>query len=198
MRLPSLKAPTLSKSTRHAAEAALLLATLGLGACGDDPFDIEFVENPDTALLFSLDRPELNLPAGFNFQDRRPVVIETPGSTGQWDVALDTRNGELVFVLPETLGIPSRARLAMLPGMSFGEVMEAPRDTAAYNAEEPLPVREDAVYVIQTDTRRCNAFQSGVFYGKLEPLEVDAAAGTVQFVFDVHRVCNDRSLAPDG
>ena len=57
------------------------VATLGFAACDDDPFRINWEESPDTVLLYSLARPELNLPSAFNLNTRRLVQIETPGAT---------------------------------------------------------------------------------------------------------------------
>ncbi|MBW3534915.1 MAG: hypothetical protein KY453_06820 [Gemmatimonadetes bacterium] len=178
---------------------ALPLLLLGMLACGDDPFEVRWTAQPDTVLLYSLARPELNLPAGFNFApDRRhSIVVEAPGSTGLWDVAVDTRDGQLAFVLPGTFGIPSRARMTSLGGgLEFEEVAEAPRDTAAYHASEPLPVNEGSIYVVQTDARTGSFRRSCVYYAKIEPLEADVAAGTLRFVYDASPVCNDRRLVP--
>lgn len=188
---------------RAGTRAAVGALILGTAACGDDPFEIRWEAEPDTVLLYSLARPELNLPAGFSFRatsirpNGRTIVVEAPGSTGQWDVALDTRGDDLVFVLPGTFDIPSRARITSLGSeLPFEEVREAPRDTAAYRSREPIEVREGEVYVVQTDTRPGTFGRSCVYYAKLEPLAVDRDAETVRFVYDTSPVCNDRRLVP--
>ena len=190
--------------TRRAGGTALALLLLGTAACGDDPFELRWDAAPDTVLLYSLARPELNLPSAFSFYGTpnfapygRTVVVEAPGTTGQWDVALDTRGGELVFVLPRTLGIPSRARITSLgSGIGFEALESAPSDTAAYHAEEPLSVAEGDLYVVQTDTRPGRFGRSCVYYAKVEPLEADPEAGTLRFVYQTTPVCNDRRLVP--
>ena len=78
---------------------------LGLTACGENIFDIKWTEaNVGTALIYSMARPELNLPTAFDFVSRFPVKIQEPGVTGIWDLALDTQGGQLVFLPPGALG----------------------------------------------------------------------------------------------
>ena len=184
-----------SSRSRTAVFAVVALWTVAAG-CGDDPFQIRWSENPDTALLYSLARPELNLVSGFNFRSRLPVTVESATSTGTWDMAVDTRGGEIVLLPPGALGISSEAAVAELEGRTFEEVIEAPEDTAAYVSTEPVLARMGSVYVIRTNEsiggfgRRC------VYYYKLEPLAIDPQGGTLRFVFDGSPVCNDLSLIP--
>lgn len=176
------------RSASRLAGAVLLLT---VAACGDDPFRVDWESQPDTVLLYSLARPELGLPSAFNFNRRQPIEIENPGATGNWDLALDTNDGQLVFLLPGVMGIQSRARITTLPGMSFDEVRVAPADTSAYVSDQPVPVEFGQIYVIQTDqTGQC------VYYSKIEALEADVALGTLRFVHDGSPVCNSRDLVP--
>jgi hypothetical protein len=133
---PRLQSPARLRPVRI---AALLVLALGSVAC-DDPFEVRWDARPDTALIYSLARPETSLPSAFNFFLRIPLVVESPGSTGQWDVALDTEGGQLVLLPPRALGINSRARIAALPGVDFNEVSEAPQDTAAYVSNGSVPL----------------------------------------------------------
>ena len=87
--------------------AALVALSVGLAACGDDPFIFPWLPAPDTVLLYSLARPELNLEAAYNFNDRVRVRVEAATATGTWDVAVDTRGGQIVFLPPGALGISS-------------------------------------------------------------------------------------------
>lgn len=175
------------RSTSRLVGALVILST---AACGDDPFRVDWEARPDTILLYSLARPELGLPSAFNFNRRQFVEIENPGATGNWDLALDTRDGELVFLMPGSMGIQSRARIAKLEGASFDEVRVAPADTTAYT-ENPELVEFGSIYVIQTDqTGQC------VYYSKIEPLEADVTLGTLRLVHDGSPVCNSRDLVP--
>lgn len=173
----------------------LLASTL---ACDDDLFRIRWEEDPDTAFLYSLARPELNLLSGFDFISRLPVKIESPNATGKWDMVLDTQGGDLVFLTPEAVGIGgSRAGIATMEGMDFAEVRRAPADTARYVVDAPVPVEVGTVYVVRTRQQAGLYGQRCVYYGKFEPLEKDAVSGTLSFVFDVSPVCNSRKLFPD-
>jgi hypothetical protein len=167
-----------------------------LGTACDDPFEIRWEVQPDTALIYSLARPELNLASAFNFYFRSPVTIEEPGATGEWDIALDTEGGRLVLLPPRALGINSRARIASISGVSFEEVIEAPADTAAYVSDRPVPVEQGTVYVVQTSEQTGTFGERCVFFAKLEPLVLDVAGGTLEFVFDASPVCNDTRLVP--
>lgn len=177
-----------------AAVAALLVALLG--GCDGDPFGLNWVANPDTALLYSLARPEINLPTAIGFTNRRLVRITSPTATGSWDVAVDTEGGELVFLPPGALNINSRARVLAMPGLTLDEVEEAPRDTTIYSATESVPVELGTTYVVRTGESTGTFGRRCVYFAKLEPLEVDAAVGTVRFVFDANPLCNDRALIP--
>jgi hypothetical protein len=180
----------------RALAAPLAAATLvGLIACGDDPFELRWSADPDTVLLFSLARPELNLPSAFSFNPRNPVQIESPGATGNWDVALDTQGSELVLLPPGALGINSRARIAALPGLDFDDVREAPSDTAAYVSDRAVPLALGTIYVVQT-RNVSSQFGNCVYYAKLEPLTIAIEEGTLEFMYDSNPVCNDPRLVP--
>jgi len=166
-------------------------------ACDDDLYKIRWEENPDTAFLYSLARPELNLLSAFDFLSRIPVRIESPKATGNWDMALDTQDGALVLLPPEALGVASsKARIIPMGMMTFDEVRRAPSDTTLYVGDAAVPVVVGHVYVIRTRARPDFYGRSCVFYGKFQPLEQDPVAGTMSFVFDVSPVCNDRKLYP--
>lgn len=180
--------------------AAVAVLLTGVGACDDNPFDVVWTANPDTVLLYSLARPELNLPSAFDFvpSRRRSVRIEEPGASGNWDVAVDTgENGMLLFVPPQALGVDARAGLARLPGISFDEAVEAPADSAAYSFEDPLPVEVGELYAVRTRRARGGFGRSCIFFGKLVPIETDDEAETVRFMYDMNPDCNDTGLVPD-
>lgn len=191
-----------SKSSRAPRAVLALLTALAVGvvatACGSDPFAIRWTLSPDSVLLYSLARPEFNLVSGFNFRSRVPVTVEDATSTGTWDMAVDTRDGRIVMLPPGALGIESRAGIAELPGMTFDEVVEAPKDTVAYSSVDPVPVRMGSIYVVRTNQSIGGFGTRCVYYHKLQPLAIDAAGGTFKFKFDGSPVCNDfRLLPPD-
>jgi len=166
-------------------------------ACDDDLFKVRWEENPDTVVLHSLARPELNLLSAFDFITRIPVRIESPDATGQWDMVLDTQDGELVLLPPGAVGInDTRAAIAPMGVMDFDAVRRAPSDTAAYFSDRPVPVTVGQVYVIRTRQQSGIYGQRCVYYGKFEPLSQDPVAGRMTFQFDVSPVCNNRKLYP--
>ncbi len=165
-------------------------------ACSDDIFRLRWSSDPDTALVYSLARPELNLPSGFDFVNRTAVEIQAPGATGSWDFALDTQGGQLVMVPPTVYGITSEARITVIPGMRFEDVQKAPSDTSRYTGTEAVPVSLGNTYVFQTHLARDRFGQLCRFFAKLEPLALDVQLGTMRFVFDRNPLCEDLDLIP--
>lgn len=185
------------KKRWHAPAAATVAALLmGLAACGDDPFDFDWSDAPDTVKLYSIERPELGLASGFSFAPPPTAsIIERPDATGSWDIAIDTRGGQLVILPPGALGITARARISVLGVMSFDEVVEAPEDTLLYTADDPVPASMGTVYVVRSN-RRATGFGSCVYYAKMEPVTIDVAGGTLLFRYVESPVCNSRDLVP--
>ena len=195
----SVNVKALLNRTATLAAAALLFSWAAV-ACEDDPFGLNsWVANPDTVQLFSLARPELNLNSAYDFVSRLPVRIERAGTTGSWDLVVDTEGGELVLLPASALGIDSEARVAELPGIQFDEATEAPADSAAYSPAG-VALRTTSVYVFRTRLAPDPVFgRSCTFYGKLQPLSVDVDEGMLEFMFDVNTSlsgCNNRDLVP--
>lgn len=182
----------------HAAAVAAL-AVLGgsmvLAGC-NDTFQPTWTTFVDTAVLFTLARPELNLPTAFSFNGRRSYRVEAPGATGNWDIALDTEDGALVLLPPGALGISSRAGIAALPGVTFEAADEAPTDSTAYVTKDPVTVTLGSVYAVRTGEVPGSFGGTCVYYGKMEPLEMDVELGTLTFLYDSNPLCNDNRLIP--
>jgi hypothetical protein len=179
--------------------AGVALATallMGATACGDDPFAFDWTDTPDTVLLYSLARPELNLVSGFNFFQGVRVQVEAPAATGQWDAAVDTRDGQIVLLVPGAFGVASAARIAPLEAMSLDDVTTAPSDTTLYISDEPVPMVAGNIYVVKTNRARGSFGSTCVYYAKMEPLEADPVAGTLRFRYVRNPVCNSRDLVP--
>ena len=174
----------------------MLAAILAVAACDDNAFLLRWDASPDTVVLYSLARADLNLHSAFNFSQRTTVSIERPGAATLWDVAVDTRGGELVLVPPGVVGIQSRARIAEIPGEAFADVEEAPADTLLYSADAPVPARLGSVYIVRTGSRSQTIGGGCSYYAKLEPLAIDVPIGLLEFVFDASPVCNDRRVVP--
>ena len=191
--------PLFSRSRRPLHVVALLVASVfGATACGENIFDIKWTTaNVRTVLLYSLARPELNLPTAFDFVDRVTLRIHAPGVTGSWDLVLDTQDGQLVFLPPGALGLTSEVMVLAMPGMEFDDVLKAPKDSTLYTKDQPLLVDTGTVYVLRTHKGTSRFGVACVFYGKLQPVAVEQALGTVAFQYDVNRLCDDRGLVPE-
>jgi hypothetical protein len=182
---------------RVPALAALSAALLvGVAACGDDPFAFDWSDAPDTVLIYSMARPELNLVSAYNFLQGVRVQVEAPEATGSWDLAVDTRDGQIVFLPPGALNVAAEAGIAVLEGLSLDDVTRAPSDTLLYVDDAPVPVRQGDVYVIRTNRQRGSFGRTCVYYAKAEAVDIDPAGGTLTFREVTNPVCNDRDLVP--
>lgn len=186
-----------SRPARAALLAGAIGVVAGLGACDDDPFGLnDWTLSPDTALLFSLARPELNLPSAFNLNTRQRIRVESAGSTGTWDFLVNTVDGGMVLVTPTAVGLDTRAAIAPIDGETFESIRVAPADTAAYIRAEPVPMELGRLYVIRTNQQSGQFGQACTYFGKLEPLAIDVVGGTFEFRYDSNPICNSRDLVP--
>jgi hypothetical protein len=179
---------------RIAMAAAVL--TAALSACGSDPYSYNWSDVPDTVRIYSMDRSELNLPDAFSFYDGFLYAVEQPTSTGRWDVALDTEGGELVLLPPGVFGIGSRARIAPLPAIAYGDLTQAPGEGEVWIENEAVPVAMGTTYAIRTGSRIGSYGSSCSYYAKMEPVEIDVAGGKLVFRYTTNPVCNSRDLVP--
>jgi len=179
------------------ARLPVVLVFLALASCDDGLGPLSWVDTPTTSVIYSLSRPELvGQPSAYDFVQLRRIVVESPGATGGWDIVLAEQNGTFVF-LPsgEFPGIESRAAITKTDARILASVREAPGDTASYT-RGPLPVVEDAVYVIRTRTASCITFGTGTFYAKFQVLSLDTQAGTAELAVVRNPYCSDRKLVP--
>jgi len=181
------------RSPLHLAPA---LAVVALTACNDEPdfgFD-DWELAYDTVTLYSADRPELQgLPSAYDILATRTIRVEDSGATGNWDFALTGAAGEPLTLTP--LGayfeVENNAGLATLPGEDFEGLESAPSGNAAYVTDDAVPLIDGAVFVIRSrQSGNCMSF------AKLEPLEIDDAAGTMTFQLSANPNCNDTDLVP--
>ncbi|HCR03625.1 MAG TPA: hypothetical protein DIU18_00395, partial [Gemmatimonadetes bacterium] len=187
----SFLSPIVGMDRARRAIGPLLILVLAVSGCDEDDSFFTWTASPDTAALYSLSRPELTLLSAFNFRQRSTVRIENIGVGVPWDIALDTRSGQLVLLAPGALGVESQARVARLPGMSFDEIVEAPEDSLLYSETQPVPLDLTSAYVVRTDLRGSPYGGTCVFYFKLQPLTIDVVEGYLEFVFDGSPACND-------
>lgn len=175
-----------------------MVATVGTGvaACGDDPFAFDWSDVPDTILLYSLARPELNLVSAFSFFQGVPVRVEAASATGSWDLAVDTRNSDIVLLPPGALGVVGTAAISTLPNMTLTDVTEAPTDTLLYEKNAPVSIDMGNVYVVRTNRSTGSFGSSCVYYAKLTPVDIDPTGGTLTFEYVTNPICNSIDLVP--
>ncbi len=171
--------------------------TFVLVACDDDPFRQRWSANADTVRIFALSIPQMNVVSAIDFARRVPVRLEAPATQGNWDLAVDFRNGGFVWLPAGALGLVSEAAVApMEPGKTFLTADVAPGDTAVYARRVPLPLNPGGLYVIKTREQPGSFGSICSYYGKVEILDLDTTTGGVTFQFDVSPVCNSRELIP--
>ncbi len=180
---------------RRGVSLYVLLAVMlpfALPACDDqlDPFLSEEVERT----IFSLARDELNRPEGIDFVSRTIIRIEVPGPIN-WDLVLDTRDGQLVLVNARDFGLTDGASVAVIRNLTFDEVRKVPENSEDYEEDEPIIVEEGVVYAIRTrpaplgGTRiTCRRFS------KMEVVDADVASGRLTVRLVTNDNCEDARL----
>lgn len=176
---------------------AVLAAPLVLGGCDSGFGPGNWSDVPDTLTVFSLTRPELaGQPSAVDLiavsQRRSAVVtVESPGSSGTWDLAVAEESGSFVF-LPAGLfpGITDR-NAGLVPVSGTLEALEEAPEDSTFVTDRSVPAVTGQVYAL-----RSRAARSCVYYGKMDVLEADAASGRVQIRVVVNPFCSIRDLIP--
>ncbi|MGH7467760.1 MAG: hypothetical protein ACRENP_07190 [Longimicrobiales bacterium] len=173
----------------------LFLLPLLTTAC-DDEFTQEWVDLPDTVLLYSLSRPDLiGRPSAYDFVNGVPRTVETPGASGTWDVAVTEGTAGFSLVPAGAFtGLASRAAIATVTGTTLENLREAPADTARYSSAAVL-VEQGKIYVVRSRRENCG-FSSGSRFAKVEAVETNRTNGTLRFRAITNPYCNDRRLIP--
>lgn len=179
----------------HRRTTAALLAAFTVAACNDDiDLDRGWEAQVDTVTLYTVDRPEYQgLPSAYDILNRRTMRVEDPSASGNWDFALTgSVDGPLSMTpLGAFFGVTTNAAIATIENRTFEELASAPSDSAAYVDDGPVALADGVVYVIRSrESSGCMSF------AKLEPLDIDQAAGILTFHVMVNPSCNDRALIP--
>lgn len=176
--------------------ALILMLAGGLAACETglepEPWD----DKPVNVSLYSASiADEIGLPSAYDVVSLVTVKLETPGSTGAFDIVLATEGNQLVLIPAGALqGQNSRAGIATITGQTFESLLKAPSDTAAY-ASTAVPIQAGGVYVVRTRRFSCS-FSTAVNYAKLKVVAVDVPSGVASFSVVRNPYCNDRSFVP--
>ncbi|HEX2167921.1 MAG TPA: hypothetical protein VHG09_11875 [Longimicrobiales bacterium] len=183
----------------HRLKRLIPLAVLIVAACEDPYGPALWDATPDTLLIYSASRPVHVGRVSAVDITRQPALtlpLEAPGVTGQWDIALTDFNGELALAPASAFeGVESRSRIGVDTTRTFENLTEAPRDTLQFGVE-PLPLRQGDVYIVRSRRASCGGVSAGYRYGKLRPITIDEAAGTLTFELVVNPYCDNRSFVP--
>jgi hypothetical protein len=174
----------------------LALALTGAG-CGDNLGLGTWIALPDTSLIYSLSRAELlGQPSAYDFVQLRRLVIESPGATGVWDVALAEQDGNFLFIPSSAFpGVESRTGLSLTTNTTLASLTRAPGDTASYR-NLPVVLQEGGIYVVRTRSEACPGFGTASRYAKFEVLSIEPEIGAVRIVAIRNPLCSDRNLEP--
>lgn len=188
----------------HALAGFALVAVL-VTAC-DDPNDglFEPIIREDTvdlaAPLVDEDIPTA-LDVAYATSAVRGRFPELVADAEQWDLAIRREDGEMQFVpagvfgFQNPIGGASTAALTLPLERGIDEIREAPGDSQLHG-DTAITIRTDRTYIVRS--RRTSASFSGCEnYAKVQPLNVDAAAGTVKLRVIGNARCNDRRLVEE-
>lgn len=178
----------------------LFLIAPALAGC-DDPFGPgPWNDQPIEVRLWSIDRTEhIGLPSAYDFFGRGDrVAVEDPRSETGWDVVVSDVEGGLAFVPAGAFpDITSDVGIAVITGVSFDELLEAPRDASLYITDRAVPLEEGGVYVVRTRRAVCDGFGNiAPKYAKVTVTEIDLEEGSVVFKVVRNPYCNNRSFVP--
>lgn len=186
------------------AGAALLL--LGLAAC-DDPnsgiYDPRIRE--DTVdLAAPAVAPEIPsaLDVSYSSGPIRGRYPELAADAENWDVAIRREGDELLFAPAglfqfqnPTVGGASTAGVTEPIERTMDELRQAPSESAFVD-DSMITIRPGFVYVVRSRTTGAS-FSGCQNYAKVQPLEVNAEAGTVRLRVVGNERCNDRRLVEE-
>lgn len=186
------------------AGAALLL--LGLAAC-DDPnagiYDPRIRE--DTVdLAAPAVAPEIPtaLDVSYSSGPIRGRYPELAADAENWDVAIRRGEGELLFAPAgifdfqnPTVGGATTAAVTRPLERTLEELRQAPSESA-FVGDSMIAIETGRVYVVRSRTTG-GSFSGCQNYAKVQPLSLDAEAGTVRLRVVGNERCNDRRLVEE-
>lgn len=172
---------------------SILACAALLAACEDmNRLPDASVENTvDTITIGALETP-LSTPSAYSVSESRTIRLEQGLA---FDFAYDTVDGASRFYPAAALGAGGGGTQAgfILSDQDFESLLSAPQN--GYVTDEPVAATSGLVYAIRSRLV-CGGLGGFPMYGKLEVLELDAAAGTITFQVLTNNNCGYRSLAP--
>ncbi|MBV9772948.1 MAG: hypothetical protein JO040_03320 [Gemmatimonadetes bacterium] len=117
---------------------------------------------------------------------------ERPLEAEQWDFTVRLRNGSFAFYPRAAVGVAgNRAGITQPMDTPFDDVREAPA-SSRFVMDSAVVVRQGATYVVRSRIYSSPCFE----YARVQPLELNAAAGTVKLQVATSATCQDTRLVP--
>ncbi len=175
----------------------ILLAVLPLGAtaaCEDNSFFNEAAIRADTLVLRAPTAAAADAPSALDLSRPSTVFPERPQFARVWDYALRQSGSTFTLIPVETRSRSLRPGLAR-SDQAFDDIDEASRNRSTYSDSAVVLVQGSA-YTYRT-RQYSTDFGECFNYGKLQVLNLDAAAGTARVYVVVNANCDDERLADD-
>jgi len=185
---------------RHISLFVLLI--LALVACDDPAFRIDPILVSDTVEVFAPTAQNAGRPTALDITSMQFFIQgarfpERASDAEQWDFAVRLRNGELTLVPASVVGLNSRAALAgPLAAQTFEGLREAPPATA-FRMDSTVVMRTGQVYGARSRVTGGAFGGACTQYAKLQPLEVDVAAGRLLLRITTNERCGDLRLVEE-
>ncbi len=117
-----------------------------------------------------------------------------PADALQWALVVRNREGPITLLPARALGISSGAAITpAITGQTFEGLREAP-GASTFVLTEPVVMQVGSVYVIRSREISGTLGLTCIQYAKVQPLEVDRAAGTLRLRIVTNEQCGDPRL----
>jgi hypothetical protein len=181
--------------------ALVLIAVAASTGCRDNTFRIDPLLAHDTVTVYAPLAANAGQPTALdvtaaNLMLRGARFPERSADAEQWDFAVRVRDGQLVLVPASQLGLTS-SRAAISPALA-GETFEGLRQVPpnVLRTDSVVAMRVGQVHVARSRDL-AGGFGACQQYAKLQPLEVDAAAGRLRLQITTNERCSDLRLVPE-
>ncbi|HEX2188477.1 MAG TPA: hypothetical protein VHG51_06235 [Longimicrobiaceae bacterium] len=178
-------------------------AALALAACDDATGIGQAVVLTDTITIGAPSVAADTVPSALDvvsldqFSIGGGVFPERPAQADQWDVALRLQGGTFSLVPPGAVGLEGRRAgiTAPIQGVTFEGLDEAP-PSSRFNTTTGVPLAVGNVHVVRS---RQYSLGGGVCwqYAKVQPVALDAAAGTATLAVATSARCADTRLSAE-
>lgn len=186
----------------------LAAAALSLAAC-DDPIGVgQQIIVTDTVTIGVPSLVPDTVPTALDVVSSDQVSVggalgagrfpERPGEAENWDVTVRLQNGTFSLLPRGAVGLESLRAAVTDPitGTTFEALDEAPA-SSRFNTGRGVALSVGSVYVVRSRVYRLpgqgvNCWQ----YAKVQPVALNAAAGTVRLAVATSAGCQDTRLAP--